>query len=202
MRRVIVLAVSLFSLGFSPIAQESRSEISIQGTGYFTTGSANNDGTAYSATETGGLLGTYRFHLNHWLSIEGAYGIDRNTQKYLINSGDFRIQSDIHQLTTAFVLGLPATARRRLRPYILMGGGALIFAPTGNQFDTLTGAQAQTKGAFVYGLGMNYAVLRQMSLRFEYRGLVYGAPDFGFGGLNTNSTAHTAEPSVGLAFRF
>ena len=48
---------------------------------------------------------------------------------------------------------------------------------------------------------MNYALSKRISFRVEYRGLVYSAPDFGLGGLNTSIT-HTAQPSVGLSFHF
>jgi opacity protein-like surface antigen len=85
---------------------------------------------------------------------------------------------------------------------LLVGGGALRFVPTGNQFNTLSGAQGETKGAFVYGGGVNYGIYKGLSLRAEYRGLIYNNPDFGFGALATNSVTHTAVPSVGLSFRF
>ena len=200
-RSFVFAASTILLLTLSAIAQESRSEVSLQGTGFFTTGASGN-GTSYSATEAGGFLAGYRYRLNRWLSAEAAYGMDRNTQEYLLSSGDFRIQSNIHQITGSVVISLPAVARRRLHPYVLAGGGALVFDPTSNQVDIGTTSQTQAKGVFVYGGGVNYAILRRVSLRAEYRGLVYGTPDFGFGGLTTNSIAHTAQPSVGLAFRF
>jgi hypothetical protein len=49
---------------------------------------------------------------------------------------------------------------------------------------------------------VNYALLKPLALRLEYRGLLYSVPDFGFGGLNTSSLTHTAEPSIGLSLRF
>ncbi len=77
-----------------------------------------------------------------------------------------------------------------------------MFEPTANQVNTLSGASSQAKGVFVYGVGVNYALRKRLSLRAEYRGLVYGTPDFGFGALNTGAITHTAVPSVGLTFRF
>ena len=77
-----------------------------------------------------------------------------------------------------------------------------MFDPTTNQVNTLSGAQVQAKSVFVYGVGVNYAIRKRLSLRAEYRGLVYGTPDFGFGALSTNSITHTAQPSVGVTFRF
>lgn len=183
------------------VAQENRSEISVQGTGFFTQSTSGN-GSAYSTTQTGGFLSTYRYHLNHWISAEGAYGYDLNSQKYLLSSEAFRIQSGIHQLTGSLVFNLPWRASSRLNPYFVAGGGALIFDPTGDQFNTLSGAQSQAKGVFVYGVGVNYAIRKRLSLRVEYRGLVYGTPDFGFGVLSTDSVTHTAVPSVGLTYRF
>ena len=202
MRRTgIFLGSIIFLLTLAATAQENRSEISLQGTGFFTQGTSGN-GSAYSATRTGGFLGTYRYHLNHWISAEGAYGYEANSQKYLLSSSAFRIQAGIHQMTGSLVFNLPSRASSRLSPYFLAGGGALLFEPTGNQFNTLSAAQSQAKGVFVYGVGVNYAIRKGISLRAEYRGLVYGTPDFGFGALNTNSVTHTAVPSLGLTFRF
>jgi opacity protein-like surface antigen len=204
MRRATICLGSILLLllaTLAAMAQENRSEISLQGTGFFTQSSSGN-GTAYSTTGTGGFLGTYRYHLNHWISAEGAYGYDLNSQKYLLSSSAFRIRSGIHQVTGSLVFNLPSRASSKLNPYFLAGGGALMFEPTGNQFNTLTGAQGQAKGVFVYGAGVNYAIRKRLSLRVEYRGLVYGTPDFGFGALSTNSITHTAVPSVGLTYRF
>lgn len=202
MRKAGVLVGSIFFfVSLAALAQENRQEISVQGTGFFSSGTSGN-GTSYSATRTGGFLATYRYHLNHWISAE-AYGYDLNTQEYLVlSSSAFRIQSGIHQLTGSFVVNLPSRAQSRLNPYLLAGGGALLFEPTGNQFNSLSGAQSQTKGAFVYGGGVNYALRKNISFRAEYRGMVYQTPDFAFGGLTTNAVTHTAVPSVGLSFRF
>jgi opacity protein-like surface antigen len=202
-RRAGVLAGTIFLfLNLVMSAQESRHEVSLQGTGFFTSSTSGN-GTSYDATQTGGFLGTYRYHINHWISAEAAYGYDGNTQKYLyLSSSSFRIQSGIHQFTGSLVVNLPSSPKSKLNPYFLAGGGALLFEPTGNQFNSLSGAQSQTKGAFVYGGGVNYAIRKGISLRAEYRGLVYRTPDFGFGALMTNAVTHTAVPSAGLSFRF
>ena len=202
MNRVLVMAVGIvLGVSLAASAEENRSEMSLQGTGLFTSSTTGN-GTAYSATESGGFLGTYRYDLNHWISVEGAYGYSVDTQKYSLSSGAFRIQSGIHDFTGSLVLNLPSRHHSRMNPYLLIGGGALRFAPTGNQFNTLSNAQGQTKGAFVYGLGVNYAIYKGLSLRAEYRGLVYSTPDFGFGALATNSMTHTAVPSIGISYRF
>jgi opacity protein-like surface antigen len=202
MQKVVIFVLSsILLLSLCASAQENRSEISIQGTGLFTKSTSGN-GTAYSATGSGGFLGTYRYHFNRWLSVEGAYGYSQGTQKYLLVSDAFRIQSGIHQFTGAMILNLPSRPHSRLSPYVLVGGGALLFTPNGNQFNSLAGASSQAKGTLVYGAGANYALTKAIALRMEYRGLVYSPPDFGFGGLATNSIAHTAMSTVGLSFHF
>lgn len=202
MKRVVVIAAGIaLGLSLAASAQENRSEISLQGGGLFTRGTTGN-GTSYNTTESGGVLGTYRYHLSRWISVEGAYGYSVNTQKYSLSSGAFRIQSGIHDFTGSLVLNLPSHRHSRINPYLLAGGGALRFAPTNDQFNTLSGAQGQTRGAFVYGAGINCGIYRGLSLRAEYRGLVYSTPDFGFGALATNAVTHTAVPTVGLSFRF
>jgi len=201
MKKAVIFVMGIILLlPMAAFAQENRSEVSMQGTGLFTRDTSGN-GNSYSATESGGFLGTYRYHLNHWLSAEAAYGYSLDTQKYS-SAGAFRIQSRIHQLTGAMIFNLPSRPSSRISPYAIAGAGALLFNPTGNQLDSLSGAQFQAKPAFVYGVGANYAIQKHVSLRLEYRGFLYSTPDFGFGGLATNTLTHTAMPSVGLTFRF
>ena len=171
-----VVGPIFFLLTLAVSAQESRQEISLQGSGFFTS-SATGNGTSYNTTQTGGVLGTYRYHINHWISAEAAYGYDSNTQEYLyLSSSSFRIQSGIHQFTGSLVVNLPSSPKSKLNPYFLAGGGALLFEPTGNEFNSLSGAQSQKKGAFVYGGGINYAIHKGISLRAEYRGLFIRRP--------------------------
>ncbi len=207
MRRVGIMIASVFLLlsslllSVSAAAQEGRSEVSLQGTGLFTRDTTGRD-TTQRGTENGGFLVGYRYHFNRWLAAEGVYGYGRNTQQYFAPAGLSRIQADIHQATGGLVVTLPSPARFRISPYVLAEGGALIFNPTGNPFGTVTGAQRQSVGAFVYGGGADFPIVKHVSLRAEYRGLVYNAPDFGINGLSTNKVTHAAQPSAGIVFRF
>jgi opacity protein-like surface antigen len=100
------------------------------------------------------------------------------------------------------VFSLPAPTRFKVHPYVLAEGGALVFDPTGNTFESVAGAQKQTVGVFAYGGGADLPIVNHISLRAEYRGLVYSAPDFGISELNTNKITHAAQPSAGIVFRF
>jgi opacity protein-like surface antigen len=200
-KMAIIIASVTFLLGVSAFAQESRSEISLQGTGFFTKDTAGQ-GTTQRSTNAGGFLVGYRYHINRWLAAEAVYGYDRNLQQYFAPAGLARIQANVHQATGGFVLRVPAPARFRINPYVLAEGGALVFDPTGNSFGTVPGAERQTTGVFAYGGGADFPIVKHISLRAEYRGLVYSAPDFGLSALNTNTVTHTAQPSAGIVFRF
>lgn len=197
-KRAGILLAGAVLLSIAGVAQEQRSEVSVQGTGFFTK-DTNGNGIRENATETGGFLLGYRYNINRWLSAEANYGYDRNTQIYF-GSGSGRVQSNIHQITGSAVVKLPSVAR--LQPYGLAGGGGLVFDPTGNAGGSLVGATRVTQGAFLYGAGADYAFTRHISLRAEYRGYVYKAPDFNLATLNTNAWTHTAVPSAGIVFRF
>ena len=202
MRKVVIIiaSVALF-LGADAMAQESRSEISLQGTGFFTKDTSGL-GTTQRTTNTGGFLVGYRYNLTRWLAAEGVYGYDRNTQHYFGTSGLSRIQANVHQATGGFVVRIPTSPRFRVSPYVLAEGGALVFDPTGNNFGAVPGAQRQATGVLAYGGGADFPLRRHVALRAEYRGLVYSAPDFGLATLKTNSLTHTAQPSAGIVFHF
>lgn len=200
MRRILVLvAAVVLGLTLGASAQEGRSEVSVQGTGFFTKDSTGNN-ILQRTTETGGVLAGYRYHINHWLSAEAVYGYDRNSTQFFAPSGAARVQANVHQATGGFVVNLPLAARYRLHPYVLAEGGALVFDPTTNT--AFGGFQKQAVGTFVYGGGADFPIIKHVSLRAEYRGLVYNTPDFGIRSLNADRITHTAQPSAGLVFRF
>lgn len=201
MRKAVMLIASVAIMLGIAVAQESRSEVSLQGTGLFTK-DTTGQGTTQRATETGGFLVGYRYHFNRWLAGEGVYGYGRNTQEFFAPAGLSRIQANVHQATGGLVFSLPAPPRFRIHPYVLAEGGALVFDPTGSSFGSVAGAQKQTVGVFAYGGGADFPIVNHVSLRAEYRGLVYSAPDFGLSELNTNKITHAVQPSAGIVFRF
>lgn len=201
-RTAIKIASIVFSLTLVATAQEIRSDVGVQGMGFFTQNSSGNSWTQ-NATETGGFLASYRYHVNRWLSVEAAYGYARNTQKSTTDTYGFGQQANLHQMTAGFVVSLPVARRWKISPYLIAEGGALIFDPTGNSYGITSGsAQRQTRGAFVYGGGMNFAITKRIALRAEYRGLVYHTPDFQLSSLGSGNLTQSGQPSMGIVFRF
>ena len=204
-QRVAVLTVlsALLLFGSAAYAQEEpawkHGEVSVQGTGFFTKDS-NGNGISQHATDTGGVLIGYRYDFTNWIAAEANYGYDRNTQQNFTSGGPFNIQANVHQAIAAMVVTLPQLLR--LNPYVLAGAGALVFDPTGNAGQSVPGVLRQAKAAFVYGGGVDFPLVRHLALRAEYRGFVYNRPDFQLAALDSRVTAHTAQPSAGLVFRF
>jgi outer membrane immunogenic protein len=203
--RSIVIAgmlAAVLSSASAAMAQDQEGtwhEVAVQGTGFFTKDSQGN-GIAQHSTDTGGFLVNYRLHFNRWLGAEAGYGFARNTLQNSTIAGPFNIEANVHQATGALVARIPLLPR--FSPYALAGTGALIFDPTGKVGASVTGADRQAKPTFVYGGGVNLGIIKHVSIRVEYRGFVYKAPDFGVATLDSGATRHTAEPSAGIAFNF
>jgi opacity protein-like surface antigen len=201
LRKGISFTLIVLALVVASAAQEQRSEIGLQGTGFFTKDSSGQ-GVTQRATETGGFLVSYRYWFTRWIAAQADYGYDRNTQQFLSGSASSRVQANIHQATGGFVFAVPHPVSLRLSPYVLAEGGALVFDPTHNLGGSVLGTDVQSRGTFVYGGGANVPLTRHFSLRAEYRGLVYNGPDFGVKSLRTDTWTHVAQPSAGLVFRF
>jgi opacity protein-like surface antigen len=197
--QVLALIATVAFWGTSAFAQvEQPSQISVQGTGLITKSTDGNNST-YNTTKSGGFLLGYSYQFSPWAGVEGNYGYTRNTQNYSAQSGTSSLQADVHEITGAFVAHFP-TSVHNVRPYALAGGGALVFDPTTKY--VVAGSQSQTRGAFVYGAGVNFDIVQNFGIRAEYRGLVYKTPDFTVGSLNLDKFTHLAQPSVGFFFKF
>ena len=201
MHRIWTILLGLTLLfTISAMAQDTRSDLSLEGTGLFTKNS-NNGGIAQRATNTGGFLVGYRYHFNNWIAAEANYGYSRDTQSYLNSSGLTRVQSNVHEGTAAFVVTPPVSVMK-LKPFFLAGSGALVFDPRNGAGTSISAAQRQAKSAFLYGAGADYSVTKHIALRAEYRGLVYKTPDFDISSLNADKVTHVAQPSAGVVIRF
>src|SRR5262245_43780326 len=197
---LIVLILTVVASATTAFAQEveQRSQISIQGTALVTKNSKDQI-PSNEATKSGGLLVGYSYQFSRWFGAEANYGYTRNTQNFITLGGPSSLQANFHEVTGALVAHVPVNVRG-VQPYVLGGGGALVFDPTEKFF--VTGAERQTRGTFVYGGGANFAITKTFGVRAEYRGLVYKVPDFGVDRLNVDKFTHLAQPSIGFFVRF
>ncbi len=120
-------------------------------------------------------------------------------RRYLSSNGTTFIPMNTHAATGVAILKLPSfkvPAAKMLSPFVLAGGGAMFFDPRRGS------VSEQTRGAFVYGGGVDVPMSKHFLVRAQYRGFVYKTPDFEMTNLKVDKYTHSAVPSVGLVFTF
>ena len=191
-----VLAAAIASVSAPAFSQENeaaRSDVTVQVFGSFLTTTTSN-GVQQSATNSGGVLATYRYFFDRHNGVEANYGYALNTQNYNVAGAVTGVNAYAHEFTAAYVFRLP---RKHWTPFALAGTGGLLFDPSNT-----SGASTQTRATFVYGGGADFNLTRRIYLRAEYRGFVYNSPTFGLETLaGTARITHRAEPSIGFGFR-
>ena len=174
--------------------EAGRSEVSVQAFGSFVK-TTNNNGIDQGATNSGGVLASYRFFFTNNHGVEVNYGYSLNTQTFGLSGGPLGVKADQHEVTAAYVY------RHRVRgfvPFVEAGVGGLVFNPS-----DAPAATTQARAAFVYGGGADFNLTNRVFLRAEYRGLVYNSPTFDLAPLrDTDRVTHRAEPSIGFGYRF
>ena len=179
---------------FAQSENPEKNEVSVQAFGSFVKSTTAN-GIENKATNSGGVLGSYRYFFNAHNGVEANYGYSLNTQTYGSTSGVLGVKSYSHEVSAAYVFRLPM---RKFTPFVLAGAGGLIFDPK-----DFAGANSQARAAFVYGGGADFNISHRVFVRAEYRGLVYNSPTYDLTGLSgADRITHRAEPSLGFGFRF
>jgi len=191
---LIAGVVSMALPAFSQSENPGTNEVSVQAFGSFLK-STTEDGIRNSATNSGGVLGSYRFFFDAHNGVEVNYGYALNTQNFLSSSGALGVKNYSHEVSAAYVLRMPL---KRFTPFVTAGAGALVFDPKNFQ-----GADSQTRAAFVYGGGADFNISSHVFVRAEYRGFVYNSPTYNLTSLDgTDRITHRAEPSIGFGYRF
>lgn len=167
------------------------------------TSSNATTGVTVSPTNSGMILGTFRFRFNRMNAIEVNGARSDNSQIYSLGPNDYRVQTSVTEISGAYVLS--PFHFEKIEPFLLAGGGALRFYPNNQYIDgnvSPFGAAQQTSMAFLYGGGVDYRLWKRLGLRLQYRGLIYKEPTFHVTQFFTGTKGHMAEPSVGIVFNF
>jgi opacity protein-like surface antigen len=196
-KQVVTWFVGLASLALPAFSQSEtpgKNEVSVQAFGSFVKSTTNN-AIENKATNSGGVLGSYRYFFNTHSGVEANYGYSLNTQNYGLTSGVLGVKNYSHEISAAYVFRMPM---RKFTPFVLAGAGGLIFDPK-----DFAGASSQARAAFVYGGGADFDLTHHIFVRAEYRGFVYNSPTYDLTGLSgVDRTTHRAEPSVGFGYRW
>jgi outer membrane immunogenic protein len=191
MRSAKLMTIACGSALMALAQQEySKQDVSVQALGSFVKSTTSN-GVEESATNSGGVLASYRYFFNKNNGVEVNYAFTTNTQSY----GALGIDTHSSEASAAYVFRLPL---KHFTPFLLAGAGGLVFDPK-----DFTGAGTQAKAAFVYGGGADFNAGSHIFVRAEYRGLIYNSPTYDLPALNgAGRISHRAEPSIGIGYRF
>ena len=190
----IVLGGALAALPAFSQEEAGRSEATVQAFGSFVKRTTYN-GVQQNATNSGGVLASYRFFFSNSHGVEVNYGYSLNTQSYGLAAGPLGVKANQHEVTAAYVYRHPL---RHFTPFVEAGVGGLVFDPT-----DAPGATTQARAAFVYGGGADFNITKRLFVRAEYRGLVYNSPTFDLApAFGADRVTHRAEPSIGFGYRF
>src|SRR5260370_3512172 len=133
-----LLSIPAFSQEENP---QYKSEASVQAFGSFLKSTVNN-GVQQTATDSGGVLATYRYFFNKNHGVELNYCHLLNTHSYGLFNSPLGIDAHSHEATAAYVFSYPM---KKVTPSALPGVGGLVFDPK-----NAVGANAQGRAAFVY----------------------------------------------------
>lgn len=199
MKKLADLAIIFVLLAITSWAQEIRNEVTVQGSGFFQK-QTTTSGITNEPSNSGGIMAGYRFSLRKWLAVEGDYDYFRNHETFVANGGKTSMPTNVHAATGVAIVKLPwfkAPAVKVVSPFVLGGGGAMFFDPRSGSV-----GKEQTRGAFVYGGGLDVPLSKHFLLRAQYRGFVYKIPDLEMTNFRVDKYTHSAVPSAGLVFTF
>ena len=165
--------------------------------------SSADGGVTVSPTNSGLVLGTFRFRFNRMNGIEVNGARSNNSQIFILGTNDYRAQTSVSEYTGAYVLS--PFHFERIEPFLLAGGGVLRFYPSNQYINgnaAFFDAAQQTSMAFLYGGGVDYRVWKRLGLRLQYRGLIYKEPTFHVAQFFSGAKGHMAEPSIGIVLNF
>jgi outer membrane immunogenic protein len=199
-----LIATILALASFAAAQDVERFNFGLSGAGVFSKTSTSSDGfLTLKPTTSGAQIGSFRWRLNHLHGLEVNIGHTKNSQVFTLPPNSFRVGTGITELSGDYVLS--PMHRDRWEPFLFGGAGVLRFNPGSTYINGLLAlfpVKQQTALGFVYGGGTDYRLWKFVSLRLQYRGVIYKTPNFGQPNLATHAKGHLAEPAFGIVIKF
>jgi opacity protein-like surface antigen len=164
-------------------------------------GTTTGNGVQESPSAAAGGLFELRHISNPILGFEGTYSYNRSNQVFrcagtgCITTAPQPIPANAHSVTFDWI---PSVHFANLRPFGVLGVGAIFTQPSGNP----PGTQNSTEAVYVYGAGLDITMVPHFGLRLQYRGNLNKAPDISKLYTSTDTFRHTAQPMAGLYINF
>ena len=169
-------------------------DLSVGGTGQFTTAVTNGNGNHAATLDSPGFLLSMREHPVAWAGIELNYGYNRFSERFTPLGGSTftDVKTNVHEATAAYMFH---PHFRHLQPFVNVGGGALGFDPPS--------WATQWRGAGLTEVGLDVPTSNpHFGFRVQGRGLIYRGPNFYNKAFGTSKWVVTSEPSVSAFVRF
>lgn len=203
-RSSLMMLATLAATCLTAATLQAQTSVALSAYGAFS-GTTSANGVQQSPSNSAGGLFELRHVSNPILGFEGTYSFNRANQKFTDTTGCTNpvcaptttqtIKSDAHEFTVDWV---PSVGLANFRPFGILGVGLLANVPNSGQstFETKT----STKAVYVYGAGLDWALVPHFGLRLQYRGNLYKSPDVTSLYTSVDKFTHTAEPMLGIYF--
>ncbi|HYV61414.1 MAG TPA: hypothetical protein VE958_02000, partial [Bryobacteraceae bacterium] len=94
----LVLGASVLGLPAFAQSEEFKSDVAVQALGSFVKDTTDN-GVTHSASNSGGVLGTYRYYFSRHNGVEFNYGYTLNSQRYALDGNLASTKAYSHEAT-------------------------------------------------------------------------------------------------------
>jgi len=94
----LVLGASAMALPAFGQSEEFKSDVAVQALGSFVKDTTDN-GVTHSASNSGGVLGTYRYYFGRHNGVEFNYGYTQNSQRYALGGNGGHQKSYLLSMT-------------------------------------------------------------------------------------------------------
>ena len=173
-----------------------NADVAVGGTGQFTTSLTSQRYLPHQATtDSAGFLLSFREHPVSWAGIELNYQYSAFSERF-VNTQSVPLANvpvAFHEGTGAYLIH---THFRHFQPLIGVGGGVLLFGPSGNYTD-------QLRGTGLFEIGFDIPTSNpHVGFRVQGRSLLYRAPNFDNAGLSSSRWVSTNQPSASVYYRF
>src|ERR1700678_4292278 len=114
---VFTTIVGIAAVALPAFAQSEdvgKNDVSVQVFGSFVK-STTSDGVQNSATDSGGVLGSYRRFFDYHNGVEVNYGYALNTQHFVSSSSALGVKTYSHEASAAYVFRLPLESFHAVR---------------------------------------------------------------------------------------
>jgi hypothetical protein len=192
--------------GDSLVNQHHPFDFGVSGTTLFTPSTSGNSGPTLNPQTTIGVLFNVGTAPMRWLNFRFNYQFSHLQESYATPSGQSLavITTNLQEFTGEYLIGGPPPTKR-WSPFVGIGGGILRFGPSGpiSGLAPSSAYTAQTRPAFLVDPGVRIPTTNpHVTFRIDARILGYRAPDFNNSTLTNPHWTITAEPSLGVLFRF